>query len=646
MANFFETLLEVLKADERFFAEDGTLLRNKVYESALNMDAGLIGLLLGNDETKRRFFTEVNDPSRVGGTFVFDKVGFGWVVNNRQFLPDSYTRFKNRIGLTDARGDLISTSGDVVLSFPYKDCVLEGGQSHDDQKRDEVFYNATLAPDEVDRLLYPKVLVGAKRYTASGVEEGVTFDESDNLVIKGNNLLAIASLLKRYEGKIKCIYIDPPYNTSGDANVFSYNNSFNHSTWLTFMKNRLEYAKRLLRSDGFIVVAIDHAELFYLGALADEIFGRENFISIITVQHNPKGRNQSKFFSANSEFLLVYARDKAQADFYSVAIDDEVKSTFTEQDKDGLYRWEPYIRARTVWSRETRPDNWYPIYISKDLTRISSEPIPDAYELYPRTNTGEFCWKNVRETFDLLNRDGYFRAISEGGKIVLQHKYREQQVLKNVWIDKKYQSEFNGTNLLKELIGKNTFSYPKSLYAVIDIVKIMSGRDDIVLDFFGGSGTTAHAVMETNKEQGLNRRFILCEQLDGHIDVIYRRLQAVFEKDGFLASSFVGCELAKGNQRFIEETEDANTDADLTALLKRVLATGFISNKVNPADIVEAAADFEALSIEDKKHFILELLDKNMLYVNLCDLDDEEYGISDADKAFTRSFYGMEGDRV
>ena len=216
MANFYDTLVEVLKADKRFFTEDGALLRNKVYESAMNMDAELIGLLLSNDDTKKRFFTEVN------GTFVFDKVGFGWVVNNRLFFPDSYTRFKNRIGLIDSRSDLISATNDVVLSFPYKDCVLEGGQTKDDQKRDEVFYNATLAPDEVDRLLYPKVLVSAQRFTYAGAVDltgtptedsvssspAVDFLDTDNLIIKGNNLLAIASLLKRYESRVKCIYID------------------------------------------------------------------------------------------------------------------------------------------------------------------------------------------------------------------------------------------------------------------------------------------------------------------------------------------------------------------------------------------------------------------------------------------------------
>lgn len=197
MANFFETLVDVLKADERLFSQDGSeLLRNKVYELAMAMDAGLLALLLGNEETKKRFFTDVN------GTLVFDKMAFGWVVNNRQFLPDSYTCFKNRIGLADGNGSLLSASNDVVLLFPHKDCVLEGGQTKEDQKRDEIFYNETLAPDEVDRLLYPKVLVKATKYEYAGdydltglpvinakshvaVSAVTQFTDNDNLVLKG-----------------------------------------------------------------------------------------------------------------------------------------------------------------------------------------------------------------------------------------------------------------------------------------------------------------------------------------------------------------------------------------------------------------------------------------------------------------------------
>ena len=179
MANFYQTLENLLKKDKRFTAIDtGTLLRNKIHETAINMDTTLIKLLLSNKDTKEKFFTDVD------GVLVFDKTAFGWAVNNHQFLPDSYTRYKNRIGLTDSRGDYISASNDVVLSFPYKDCVLEGGQIKEDQKRDEVFYNDILAPDDVNRLLYPKVFTGAKRYTAKGTEENVTFKDDDNLIIK------------------------------------------------------------------------------------------------------------------------------------------------------------------------------------------------------------------------------------------------------------------------------------------------------------------------------------------------------------------------------------------------------------------------------------------------------------------------------
>ena len=192
MVNFYETVLTVLKSDERFVAEDGTFLRNAVYEAAMKMDEGLIRLLLLNDETRTRFFAEVD------GVKVFDKMGFAWVINNRQFLPDSYTRFKNKIGLVDESEQMLATSGSVELVFPYKDCVLEGGQTREDQKRHEIFYNATLASDEVDRLLYPKVLTHACKYTADGKEQVSEFSERDNIIFRGNNLLALASMLRRF----------------------------------------------------------------------------------------------------------------------------------------------------------------------------------------------------------------------------------------------------------------------------------------------------------------------------------------------------------------------------------------------------------------------------------------------------------------
>ena len=162
---FLETLEQTLKQDSRFVGEDGRILKTKVYDACMGMDELLLESLINNEILKSHFFVEVN------GTLVFDKMKFAWVLESREFLPDSYTIFKNKIGLADSKGNLISQQSDVTLVWPYKDCVLEGGQTKEDQKRDEIFYNEILAPDEVNRLLYPKVFTNARRYSKNGIEE-------------------------------------------------------------------------------------------------------------------------------------------------------------------------------------------------------------------------------------------------------------------------------------------------------------------------------------------------------------------------------------------------------------------------------------------------------------------------------------------
>ena len=246
MQNLFKDLESLLQQDQAFIS-DGAILKNAVTEAALNMDAGLLALLMQSPTIKAHFFTEV------AGALVFDKVKFQDFVSNKAFLPDSYTAFKNRIGLTNGRGDYLSQSRDVVLAWPYKDCVLEGGMTKEDRGRNEVFWNTTLAPDDITRLFEPKVLTGWERWDAEAVADGKAKAvgnvlEDDNLLVKGNNLLALHSLKARYAGKVKLIYIDPPYNTGNDG--FRYNDRFNHSAWLTFMRNRLEVAKELLSQMG------------------------------------------------------------------------------------------------------------------------------------------------------------------------------------------------------------------------------------------------------------------------------------------------------------------------------------------------------------------------------------------------------------
>ena len=501
MANFFNILVEVLKQDARFFTEDGTLLRNKVYESALNMDVGLIELLLSNNDTKKRFFAKVN------GTYVFDKVGFGWVVNNRQFLPDSYTRFKNRIGLTDSCGDLISHSNEVVLSFPYKDCVLEGGQTKDDQKRDEVFYNETLAPDEVDRLLYPKVMVNAKRYTANCVEEGVTFGDGDNFIIKGNNLLAIASLLKRYEGKVKCIYIDPPYNPPSQANTFAYNNTFNRSTWLVFMKNRLEIAKRLLHKDGVLIVAIDKNEQPRLHILIEEMFP-DSDVDCITVIHNPRGAIGTNFSYTHEYAIFVTPKGK--------------KTIGNRKLKPEEIDWSPLRNWGGESLRTDAKNCFYPIIVedgkivgfgdvsADDEHPQQTEKHGNQYYVYPIDGKGiERKWRYARQTVESIWNILRVKSTKNGFDIEIGKDFG---TYKTVWTDSKYDASVNGTQLLKSIIPDTQFTYPKSIYNVIDCISavVEEDKDALILDFFGGSGTTGHAVMEINNDGG-NRRFILVE---------------------------------------------------------------------------------------------------------------------------------------
>ncbi len=251
MQNLLNDLTNLLSKDDRLVVE-GKLLKNKIIELALAMDGDLIKLLLKDKAIKKHFFTDVD------GVLVFDKIKFQRFVSNKEFLPDSYTAFKNKIGLVDEQGEYITNSQDVVLAWPYKDCVLEGGQTKEDQKRDEIFWNETLAPDEIDRLLAPKVFTGWKKYDSKGEHElsGNVDFQNENLIIRGNNLLALHSIYKKYAGKIKLIYIDPPYNPESKANTFCYNNTFNETTWLTFMKNRLEVASSLLTPDGAIIVAI------------------------------------------------------------------------------------------------------------------------------------------------------------------------------------------------------------------------------------------------------------------------------------------------------------------------------------------------------------------------------------------------------
>ena len=639
---FDEKFTELLKTDNDFVDDTGELLRERIKRCAYDLDKDLITLLLSDDTVAAAFFEEI------AGRWIFNNNKFVAYLNDTNFLDKSYTKFKNKIRLT-IDDKYLQERGEVALVWPYKDCVLEGGQTKEKEKQTEIFFNEILAPDEINQMFEPKVLTNWKRYTVEGEQDvtGIQRDENgtirENLIIKGNNLITLHTLKKQFREQVKLIYIDPPYNTGGSTDSFSYNNEFKHSTWLTFIRNRIEIAKELLKNDGFIAVTIDHVELFYLGVLLDEIFGRENRIGIVTIYINPKGRQHERFFSAATEHMLVYAKDISKAEFNKVALDKDKIESFDKRDEKGNYRLEPFIRVRSNTLRTNKPKFWYPIYVSKDLKDITLTKKNDYHEVFPINNGREFTWKTKPETFEKRNVGDYFVAVEQQGEIIILHKYREQQVIKNLWMDKKYFPEFQGTNLLKNLLGENLFSYPKSLYAVLDTLKIMTGNNDIILDFFSGSGTTAHAVLELNKQDNGNRKFILVEQMDYVENVPVKRMEKVIEKHS--EGDFIYCELKAYNEAFMERIQSAESTEQLLEIWREMPRKSILNWYINPKAPEKAEEEFIKIDdLNQQKQELAKQLNKNRLYVNLSEIADETYEVSESDKQLNTDFYANKGD--
>ena len=637
MDNFFDTVVEVLKQDQRFFTEDGELLRNAVYEAAMKMDAALIKSLLANEMTKKRFFTDVD------GIAVFDKVGFGWVINNREFLPDSYTRYKNKIGLIGNNGDFISASNNVELVFPYKDCVLEGGQTKEDQKRSEIFYNEILATDEVDRLLYPKVLTNAKRYTVDSVQPTNSISTDDNLVIKGNNLLTISSLLKNYEGQVKCIYIDPPYffKESTATDTFKYNSNFHLSSWLVFMKDRLSVAKKLLKNGGTIWINISEDGMHYLKVMADDIFGADHFIGTVP-RRTRSGKSDVPFnFSQDFDWILVYTNVQDSQKIVGRSVERKYYET---PDFPGQ-PWRLADLTKQTTAKE-RPNSFFTMIdpktgkgypaSEKRTWNVSIDTFQEYYDKGEIVFPGDYDFLNISKPYARK----FKKNDDASGKLSsVISDFAMQDFLKAVLFESK---NMDGNSQIDEMFGRDEFDYAKPENLIKSILEVATAENDLVLDFFLGSGTTCAVAHK------MNRRYIGVDQMDYIEHLAVERLKKVINGDqGGISEdvnwqgggSFVYCELAKLNQKYVDRIEVAMEAAELIELWNEMKENAFISYKVNPKDIDEAITDFEALSLDEQKHLLMELLDKNQLYVNYCDMDDETFAISDEDKAFTKSFY-------
>lgn len=565
MKNLLDDLVEILSEDDRLVA-NGELLKNKVIELALSLDSKLLRILLQSEKIKEHFFVDID------GILVFDKIKFQKFVSNKEFLPDSFTAFKNKIGLIDDNGDYISNSQSVVLAWPYKDCILEGGQTKEDQKRDEIFWNETLAPNEIDRLLSPKVFTNWKRYEESGEMSISVDDESnylnENLVIRGNSLLALHSIKKIYSGLIKLIYIDPPYNTLNDT--FKYNDSFTHSTWLTFMKNRLEVAKSLLAEDGSIYIQLDYNEVHYFKVLMDEVFGRECF-----------------------QREIIW--------------DTQVLSGY----KTIANNW---IRGHDTILFYTK---------NKNNFIFNKQKMPHRKEYLDRFDKKD---ENGRKYFDGRGEILYLDEVVKKGKPV-----------GDVWYDI---MSFQQIPTAKERVDFDT-QKPEALLR--RIIQASSNEGDIVLDFFAGSGTTATVAHK------LKRKYIIMEQIEDQFKVLLNRLNDVIKANdkGNLAAelnwqgggSFIYCELMKWNDEYISKIINAINASELKKIWEEIQNRAFISYKVDPKTINDNISKIEEFPLEDFKKFLIEILDKNQLYVNFSEIDDKDYKITEADKSNNRIFY-------
>ena len=383
-------------------------------------------------------------------------------------------------------------------------------------------------------------------------DESVDFDTTKNLFIEGDNLDALKLLQESYLGKVKLIYIDPPYNTGND---FVYNDDFAqsatdylerseqadeegarlvanpesngrfHSDWLSMIYPRLKLARNLLSSHGIICISIDGNEVHNLRKVGDEVFGAANFIGEVIVTANPRGRQSDSYIAGVHDSLLIWARDRSSAVVGGRPLDPEQKGEFSLYDDEiGHYRLLGLRQRGSASRRVDRPDMYFPIYVSPGGEQISLDSTDGWHEVLPRKSDGtdgrwmwgkDKCrrdgsrlvarWIERRSEFDVFVKDPLVKSGSE-----------RRRKFKSIWDAKGFNNQ-NGTQEVKALLGGDFMSFPKPVELMREIVLLGAPDGGLVLDFFAGSSSMAQAVMQVNAEDGEQRQFVmvqLAEELD------------------------------------------------------------------------------------------------------------------------------------
>ena len=679
-----------------FVDENRNLKINVIKDCAENGNVKLLEPLLKNTQTKKAFFMPVLD------SFVFDTAKF------KEFLEyssacNSYSKYLGqKIGLYMGDSSLLDRN-EVVLNFPFKDCVLEGGQRKEDgldtyyeynekkgeyeekqSKRREVFYNEVLAQDEIDSLFSPKAFCNAKRFEKGksanctklsrdaevNKKRGLSEDTiTDNLIIKGNNLLALHSLKKEFAGKVKLIYIDVPYNTGSDS--FSYNDNFNHSSWLTFMKNRLEIAHELLKNEGAIFIQIDHHELGYITVLMDEIFGVHNKVQIIAV----KAASVSGFKSVNpgpidiTEYILFYTKNKSVFEFRKNRIKSEYNTNYNQyletHNTDDTSKWEFFpikehlLKSLNKSEKELKAQfgDVYKTVINQMIATYAfdnADNIISIRDLHKPTEKmkelQELSRINRNTIYTYTKTSGEKTYLYNGGAIayyssklqIIDNEKCVTELLSDFW------NHISWAGIAKEG-GVKLKNGKKPEKLLKQIFEIASNINDIVLDYHLGSGTTAAVAHK------MNRQYIGIEQLDyGENDSVVR-LQNVINGDqsGISKSvnwqgggSFVYLELAKKNEKALEQISACKSLEELTALFDELCSKYFLHYNVRVKEFRKEIESerFKQLSLKQQKEMFSRMLDLNQLYVNADDRHDKNTGLTKDDIAITEDFYKLKKD--
>ena len=621
-----QLLDSTLKKEPNFLTDKGEIKKWVVINKAQNFDETLIGLLLSEPQLKAEFFKEIKD------IWVFNLNIFTDFIEQKEFLEDSYTRFANKIGITIG-GKFLRQRNEVSLVWPYKDCILEGGQSREEDSRKEIFFNELLAHDEITQLLEPKVVTNVKFF--GDTQELIP---TSNLLIKGNNLLALYSLKKKFTGKVKLIYIDPPYNTKSDS--FHYNDSFNHSSWLTFMKNRLEISRKLLKEDGVIFIQCDDNEQAYLKVLCDEIYGDENFMNSICIKMSHlsgvKMSHKDKKIPKLKEFILIYAKNKQNVRINPIYVEGKWNNVldrynyFVDKSDTDCSKWK--ICNLNAYMAEMKP---------KTSIEIDEIKIKNADNIFRTARNDSFKNIPVNNFFEkIITKTGLEKYVFKGEEVLfastkiknIDGRDVPADVIGDIWTD------IGINNLHKE--GEISFENGKKplrlLKRIINII-VDSNTDSIILDFFAGSGTTAQAVLELNKEDGGKRQFIICEQMDYAETITTERIKKVIEKND--AGSFVYLELKKHNENFVEKIRDAENSEALLKIWEDMKEKSFLNYNVDIKKQDANIEDFKTFTLEIQKQHLVTLLDKNQLYVSMSNMNDTDCGVTEEERTLTKTFY-------